>query len=137
LFFAIFPDLWMRLFTDEQEVIRIGTLYLRIVAPIYAVYGLGMALYFAMQGVGNLLSAVLSNAVRLLVSAGGALAAVSWFGAGSLGLFIAIGFGFLLYGALNAYVLLRTVDPQRVTPSARRRLSRSGDVGNRVSVREV
>ena len=105
LFFALFPALWMGLFTDEVEVIRIGTLYLQTVGPIYALYGLGMAIYFAMQGVGNVVPAVLANALRLLASAGGALAAVWWLGAGPFGVFIAIACGFILYGILNAYLL--------------------------------
>ncbi|HET7199926.1 MAG TPA: MATE family efflux transporter [Burkholderiales bacterium] len=107
LFFAFFPSVWMRLFTDEQAVIQVGTLYLQTVGPIYAMYGLGMAIYFAMQGVGNVVPAVVANGLRLLASAGGALAAVWWIDAGPLGVFIAIACGFILYGILNAYLLAR------------------------------
>jgi Na+-driven multidrug efflux pump len=107
LFFAAFPGLWMGLFTDEDEVIRVGTLYLQIAGPMYALCGLGMAIYFAMQGVGNVVPAVLANGVRLLASAGGALAAVAWLGAGPLGVFVAIAAGFVLYGASNAYLFAR------------------------------
>ena len=46
-FFALFPGTWMGLFSDEEEIIRAGSSYLRITGPIYALYGLGMALYFA------------------------------------------------------------------------------------------
>src|SRR5258707_4109754 len=38
---ALFPDLWMGLFSDDPETVRLGTLYLRIVGPIYGFYGLG------------------------------------------------------------------------------------------------
>jgi Na+-driven multidrug efflux pump len=107
LFFALFPALWMGLFTDEDAVIRAGTLYLQIVGPMYALYGLGMAIYFAMQGVGNVVPAVLANGLRLLISAGGALATMWWLDAGPLGVFIAIACGFILYGTLNAYLLAR------------------------------
>src|SRR5450432_4187205 len=55
LFFALFPEVWMGLFTHDEAVARVGALYLRTVASVYAVYGLGMALFFAMQGVGNLM----------------------------------------------------------------------------------
>lgn len=119
IFFALFPNLWMGLFTQEDEVVRIGTLYLRTVAPIYAVYGLGMALYFAMQGVGDVLPAVMANAARLLLSVAGALAAVSWFGAGPLGVFVAIACGFVFYGVANSYALLRTAEPLPARASAR------------------
>lgn len=108
ILFALFPVLWMGLFTADSEAIRVGTLYLQIVAPIYVVYGLGMALYFAMQGVGSVVPAVIANGLRLLVSAGGALLAVYWIGAGPLGIFVAIALGFILYGALNVYGLVRT-----------------------------
>jgi MATE family, multidrug efflux pump len=104
LFFALFPALWMELFTGDAEVVRTGTLYLRIAGPTYALSGLGMAIYFAMQGVGNVVPAVAANALRLLVSAGGALAAVS-LGAGPPGAFAAIACGFVLHGILNAYLL--------------------------------
>jgi Na+-driven multidrug efflux pump len=108
LFFALFPALWMGLFTDQNEVIRVGTRYLQTVGPMYALHGLGMAIYFAMQGVGNVVPAVVANALRLLVGAGGALVAASWLGGGLLGFFAAIACGFLLYGALNAYLLARS-----------------------------
>jgi Na+-driven multidrug efflux pump len=87
LFFSAFPALWMGLFTTQEAVLEIGTLYLHVVAPVYFVYGFGQAVYCARQGVGDLLPAVLANAARLLVGAGGGLAAVLWFGAGPLGVF--------------------------------------------------
>ena len=107
LFFALFPALWMGLFTGEAEVMRVGTLYLRTAGPMYALSGLGMAIYFAMQGTGNVIPAVLANAFRMLVSAGGALAATWWLGAGPFGMFIAIALGFAVYGAISAYLLAR------------------------------
>jgi len=105
-FFALFPRLWMGLFTEDAEIIRIGVSYLHIVGPIYALYGLGMALYFATQGLGQVLLTVLANGVRLLASAGGALVALYWFGAGATGFFIAVAAGFAAYGALAAAALL-------------------------------
>lgn len=112
LFFGVFPELWMGLFTGQDEVLRVGTLYLHIVAPVYAAYGFGQALYFSSQGFGNPLPAVLANVVRLLVSAGGGLAAVFWFGAGPPGVFAGIACGFITYAVLNAWILLRNTDPK-------------------------
>jgi putative MATE family efflux protein len=105
-FFAIFPRLWMGLFTEDAEIIRIGVSYLRIVGPIYGLYGFGMALYFASQGMGRVLLTVLANGVRLLASAGGALAALYWLDAGATGFFIAVAAGFAGYGALTAAALV-------------------------------
>jgi len=107
VFFALFPRLWMGLFTEDAEIVRIGVSYLRIVGPIYAIYGLGMGLYFATQGLGRVLLSVLANGLRLLASAAGALLALSWLGAGTTGFFIAVAAGFALYGALTAAALVR------------------------------
>jgi putative MATE family efflux protein len=111
VFFALAPALWMGLFTADGETARVGTLYLQIVAPFYAVYGAGMALYYFMQGVGHIVPAVLANAVRLAASAGGAYAAITWFDAGPVGIFAAIAASFVLYGALVLWAFLRTRDP--------------------------
>lgn len=107
VFFALFPALWIGLFTADGEVMRVGTQYLRIAGPAYTLCGLGMAIYFAMQGIGNVVPAVLANGGRLLVSAGGALAAVAWLDAGPVGAFSAIACGFAFYGAVSAWALAR------------------------------
>lgn len=107
VFFALFPRLWMELFTQDAEIIRIGVSYLRIVGPIYALYGLGMGLYFAAQGLGRVLLPVLANGARLAASAGGAWLALSWAGAGTNGFFVAVAAGFALYGGLTAAALYR------------------------------
>lgn len=112
IFFAIFPGLWMGLYSTDEDVIRAGTLYLTTMAPVYGVYGLGMALYFAMQGVGNVVPAVAANGLRLLMSAGGALAAVYWFDAGLTGVFVAVAAAFVAYGVLTAFGFVRNSNPQ-------------------------
>lgn len=108
VFFTVFPQLWMGLFSTNEEIVSVGSSYLRTVGPIYAFYGLGMALYFAAQGFGNVLLPVAANAVRLLAGAGCGLIAIKFFGSGSTGLFLSIGAGFIVYGLLNVIVLLRT-----------------------------
>lgn len=107
-FFAMFPQLWMGLFSANEEIVDVGSSYLRIAGPIYAFYGLGMALYFAAQGFGNVLLPVAANAVRLLVGAGSGLIAIKLFGSGSTELFLSIAMGFIVYGLLNVIALLRT-----------------------------
>jgi Na+-driven multidrug efflux pump len=108
---ALFPALWMGLFTVDQEIIRVGTLYLRIVGPIYGLYGLGMALYFATQGFGSVLWTVMANAVRLLASTGCALAAIYWLDLGTTGFFVAIAGGFCTYATLTAAAMHRVKGP--------------------------
>jgi len=114
VFFALFPQVWMGLFSEEQEIIRAGSSYLRIVGPIYAFYGLGMALYFATQGLGRVLATVAANGVRLAVSACGGVLAVFLLDAGPVGFFMAIAAGFLVYGVLTACALLRLIKPASV-----------------------
>ncbi|HUN67687.1 MAG TPA: MATE family efflux transporter, partial [Burkholderiales bacterium] len=71
---AVVPTLWIHICSADPAVIEIGSVYLRIVAPLYPLFGAGMALYFASQGAGLMLLPVLAGTARLLlVVAGGAL----------------------------------------------------------------
>jgi putative MATE family efflux protein len=104
---ALAPTAWMHLFTAEPAVVRDGAAYLVRVAPFYPFIGLGMALYFASQGAGNVVVPFLAGMVRLaLVVAGGGI----WVGllAGSLeGLFWIVAGGQVLFGTINALAMLR------------------------------
>ena len=105
--FALFPTLWMGIFTTDDEIIRIGVEYLQIVAPTYALYGFGIGLYFACQGYGSVLLAVAANGARLLIAVLGGAIAITWFGMDVTGLFAAIASGFAAYAALTAFALAR------------------------------
>jgi putative MATE family efflux protein len=96
---ALFPGLWIGIFSDDPAVLATGSLYLRIVAPFYALFGAGMALYFASQGAGRMVLPVLAGTVRLVVVvAGGALVVAL---GGPLGaVFAVIAGGIALFGAL-------------------------------------
>jgi Na+-driven multidrug efflux pump len=111
IFFAIFPKLWLGLFSDEEDIIGVGTSYLQIVGPIYSLYGLGMGLYFETQGFGNALWTVTANAVRLFIGSACALIGVYWFGLGALGFFVSIAVGFCAYAGLTLVAALRVRDP--------------------------
>lgn len=102
LIVAVFPGLWMGLFTSDGTIIGVGASYLRIVGPVYGLYGLGMAFYFATQGLGRPLITVASNGLRLTISAGAAMLAFSLFKADAMGMFVAIACGFVAYGGVNA-----------------------------------
>lgn len=72
---ALFPEAWLRLFSDDPTMIAAGSAYLRIVGPFYGFFGMGLALYFASQGAGQLLWPLLAGFLRLLIAlAGGWLA---------------------------------------------------------------
>jgi hypothetical protein len=74
-------------------------------------YGLGMALFFATQGLGRVVFTVAANALRLLGSAGGALVAIYWLDLGVTGFFAAVALGFCAYAVLSVWAMVRIKDP--------------------------
>jgi putative MATE family efflux protein len=62
---VVFPGAWLTLFTDDAEILRAGVTYLRMVAPFYGCFGLGLALYFAALGAGRPAVAVGAGILRL------------------------------------------------------------------------
>jgi putative MATE family efflux protein len=79
---AIFPMLWLHLFSHDPAVVGPGAIYLRVVAPTYAALGFGFMIAFAAQGAGHVLWPFLGAASRLLFAAGGGWLAVAYFGGG-------------------------------------------------------
>ena len=63
---AIFPDLWVNLFTDNADVRAASHQYLSTAAPMYAFLGLAMSMYFSSQGAAKVLGPVLAQTARLL-----------------------------------------------------------------------
>src|SRR6201996_522841 len=63
---AIFPDLWVNLFTDDASVRSASRQYLSTAAPFYAFIGLAMSMYFSSQGAAKVLGPVLAQSARLL-----------------------------------------------------------------------
>ena len=102
LFGAVFPHLWLGLFSTHSEVLTVGTTYLQLVGPTYGCFGLGLALYFASQGAGRLLWPLVAGIVRLVVAAGGGWVTSHWFGGGLFSLFTAIAVAFVVYAAIVA-----------------------------------
>ncbi len=69
LIVALWPDLWSTLFTSDQGVLTSAATYFAWAAPTYALYGIGLCLFFASQGAGKMLWPVLAGSVRLLIIA--------------------------------------------------------------------
>jgi putative MATE family efflux protein len=111
LLVALEPSLWLRFFSEDVEVTRIGATYLRIVGPVYVCFGLGLGLFFVLQGYGRGLAAMNANAARLLLSAAGAVATLYWFDLGLVGFCAAVAIGFCLYAVLLVYAVLRVRSP--------------------------
>jgi putative MATE family efflux protein len=101
----LFPLGWVRLFSDDPGVLDAGTRYLRIVAPAFPFLALGISLYFAAQGAGQVLKPVLAGTARLALILAG-WAALAWSGALSLpAVFALIAAAMLAYGCLSAWAV--------------------------------
>jgi putative MATE family efflux protein len=105
LFGALFPRTWIGLFSADSELLTAGATYLRIVGPTYGFFGLGLALYFASQGAGQILWPLLAGGIRLCIAAGGGWLALHWFGGGLTALFMAIALGLTAYGTTVALAI--------------------------------
>ncbi len=98
---SLAPDLWAGLFSDDPVVLDYARQYLRWAGPGFALFGLGLTLYFASQGSGKVLGPVLAATVRLLVVAGVgawllARDAPAWH------FFALVGSGMVVYGLATA-----------------------------------
>ncbi len=65
-FIAIFPDLWVNLFTRDAGVRAASHQYLSTAAPMYAFIGLASSMYFSSQGAAKVVGPVLAQTARLL-----------------------------------------------------------------------
>jgi putative MATE family efflux protein len=102
LLLAVFPGLWMDLFTSDADIRLAGARFLQIVGPVFAFQGLGLALYFASQGAGTVAWPVLATVLRFVIGVGGAAVGVAWFDAGLMWIYACLAVGMFVYGALTA-----------------------------------
>jgi len=106
LIVAAFPLLWLHLFSHDADVVTEGVTYLRVVAPAYGALGFGFVTGFAAQGAGRVLWPVVAGSARILIAAGGGWIAVSYFGAGMLGLAAMVTASLIAYAAISTVVML-------------------------------
>jgi Na+-driven multidrug efflux pump len=64
---ALFPDFWTGWFTDNPLVRKAAGEYLLIAGPMFAVFSIGISLYFSSQGAAKVFGPVLAQTVRLVV----------------------------------------------------------------------
>ncbi len=88
-------------------VLSVGATYLHRVAPAYGAVGLGMLLYFAAQGAGRMLVPFVAGLSRLGVAAGLGWIAVTQLSASLPTLFLVVAAGSIVFGAVNAFGMLR------------------------------
>jgi putative MATE family efflux protein len=117
---AAAPYAWLSLFDTAPGMLDAGSRYLTAVGPVYGLFGLGMALYFASQGAGRLLWPLLANMARLIIAAGGGFIALRWTGNLS-DVFIALAVALAAFGLINAAAVAGGVwfDRDEVAPPPR------------------
>ena len=82
LLFALAPRLWIEIFSSDPEIYAAASRYLEIVGPSDALYGVGLALYFAAQGAGRPMWNLAFGVSRLVLTGLGGAVAVFWFTGG-------------------------------------------------------
>lgn len=98
---ALWPDVWAGVFTSEPEVLASAREYLRIAGPAFPMLGLGLTLYFASQGAGQMAGPVLAAAARLAL----VVMVGWWLSSGettATALFALIAGAMVLYGVLTS-----------------------------------
>jgi putative MATE family efflux protein len=65
-FIAIFPDIWVNIFTGDAGVRAASRQYLATAAPMYAFIGLASSMYFSSQGAAKVVGPVLAQTARLI-----------------------------------------------------------------------
>jgi Na+-driven multidrug efflux pump len=113
---AIFPDLWVNIFTNDPAVRATGRQYLSTAAPMYAFIGLSIAMYFSSQGAAKVLGPVLAQTARLLVIGIG-----GWWlmlhGATAAGFFKLAAASMAVLGVLSAASVVRTDWGSKAAPA--------------------
>ena len=102
---AMAPWLWSGLFTDNAEIAATTALYLRIVGPAYAFFGLGLCLYFASQAMNSLLWPVTGAGIRFAVLLGGGSLFLEPTTFKETTVFLLVAGAMAIYGLFNALTL--------------------------------
>ncbi|MBM3355018.1 MAG: MATE family efflux transporter [Betaproteobacteria bacterium] len=101
---ALFPRLWIGLFSVDPPVLDSGATYLRIVGPYYPFMGAGIALFFASQGAARVVWPVLAGTARLVIVVGGGLIALA-LAAPLAALYWVIALGIVIWGSATIWAV--------------------------------
>ena len=115
---AIFPDLWVNIFTRSESVLVASRQYLSTAAPWYAFIGLASSMYFSSQGAAKMIGPVLAQTARLVfIAAGGYWLTAQ--GASAQSFFVLAASSMVVLGSLSCLsVILTRWGPKRATVSA-------------------
>ena len=98
---AAMPLAWLALFGADPAMLDAGARYLRIVGPVYGLFGFGMALYFASQGAGRLLWPLVAGFIRFVIATGGGYLALRATGDMNY-VYVALAVALVAFGLINA-----------------------------------
>jgi len=104
---AIFPDVWINIFTDDPNVRAASRQYLSTAAPMYAFIGLALSMYFSSQGAAKVLGPVLAQSGRLVFIAVGGWW-LSTHNAAAADFFVLAASSMVLLGVLSASTVVLT-----------------------------
>jgi putative MATE family efflux protein len=117
LLLALFPGLWVSVFTRDPGVAASAETYLRFAGPAFVFFGLNLSLYFASQGAGKIGGPLLAGTLRLIVIALGGWFLVST-GAPDWTLFALVAAGMVTAGAATvAFVAMTPWGPKAPAPT--------------------
>jgi Na+-driven multidrug efflux pump len=104
---ALFPGPAARAFAADPGVIAALRSYLVIVGPCFGLFGVGMALYFASQGVARMRRPFLASLARCAIGAGGGALLARRFALE--GAFAGVALGISAYGLIVASAVRKGV----------------------------
>ncbi|PDT88488.1 MATE family efflux transporter [Bradyrhizobium sp. Y36] len=120
---AMFPDLWINIFTDSAAVRAASHQYLSTVGPFYAFFGIATTMYFSSQGAAKVIGPVLAQTARLIYISGAGWW-LSTHGASAQSFFWLAASSMVLLGLLSSSsVLLTRWGPRTKEPAIRPALS--------------
>jgi Na+-driven multidrug efflux pump len=108
---AIFPDVWIAIFSADPVVRSIGAEYLRVVGPFFGFFGMGYVLYCTGQATGRLGLPVLGALARALIAIAGGYALLGVHGNLHLN-FWAVSIGMATFGLIALPALVARVGYQ-------------------------
>lgn len=107
LMMALFPEIWVALFTQDAATKAAAAQYFHWVGPVYGFFGAGMSLFFSALAAGKVAPMLLAGAMRLgIVALGGALLMAN--AAPVAALFALIAAGMVAYGGMSVVIVWRT-----------------------------
>jgi putative MATE family efflux protein len=105
LILALTPDIWIRVFTADQETLMVTKQYIQILGVCYLFQGFGLSLYFASQGSNAMKWPIVITALRFVVFTVAALVSVYWLSTGIAGIFYSSAGAMILFGVLMVVAL--------------------------------